>query len=143
LPDSLARLVSDRVEGVVFGRLDDPPWTPPANLRAEDRAAAREALAAFERWLAPADPQHVAARVAALLAHYWVGAMPDGLQSVIAADWIEDLAGFPAHVVDEACRRWRRSEERKPTPAQILDSCERLVAADRRVRDRLRRIAEG
>lgn len=61
----------------------------------------------------------IAAMVARLLSHYWTAAEPAGVRQAQAEDWIEDLSEFlPSHVA-EACRRWRRTQSRKPTIADI------------------------
>lgn len=39
------------------------------------------------------------------------------------ADWLEDLCGFPAAIVAEACQRWRRENTRRPTPGDIRLAC--------------------
>jgi hypothetical protein len=61
----------------------------------------------------------IAALVARLLTHYWTAAEPIGMREAQARDWIEDLCEFIPAQVDEACRRWRRSQSRKPTIADI------------------------
>jgi hypothetical protein len=38
-------------------------------------------------------------------------------------DWLEDLREFPARIVAGACREWRRSATRRPTPADIIRLC--------------------
>lgn len=35
------------------------------------------------------------------------------------ADWLEDLAEFAAPHVAEACKEWRRTQSKRPTPADI------------------------
>jgi hypothetical protein len=59
------------------------------------------------------------ALVARLLTHYWTAAEPIGVRQAQAEDWIEDLCEFLPAQVNEACRRWRRSQSRKPTIADI------------------------
>lgn len=34
-------------------------------------------------------------------------------------DWIEDLMEFDPEIVEGACREWRQTERRRPTPADI------------------------
>ncbi|HEX6972701.1 MAG TPA: hypothetical protein VF234_10830 [Limnochordia bacterium] len=147
MPVSLRPLLAQRPGRSIFSEdgqfLDCEPgaWFP-VELAENALAEARQALYEHDRWLAPAKPERIAARVATLLAHYWVGQMPASLQTAVASDWIEDLREFPAHVIDEAARKWRRMETRRPTPAAVRDLCQRIVATHRRHRDQLRQLVE-
>lgn len=51
----------------------------------------------------------------------------------------EELADFPAAVVIEACKRWRRREKFLPTCAQLVEECHTL----NRRRRALRQLVEG
>jgi hypothetical protein len=62
-------------------------------------------------------------------------------------DWIDDLVGFPLDKIEGACTEWRRSENRRPTPADIrkiltrnapmprTESCHQRFPPDPRTRD--------
>jgi hypothetical protein len=41
----------------------------------------------------------------------------------MARDWVRDLGEFDPAIVEEACTRWRRTEARRPTPADIRRLC--------------------
>ncbi len=84
---------------------------------------AREALQQYDRYLAPAERQDVSARIATLLAHYYVPDMPASLQTAVMSDWLDELSEFPAWAIQEACRDWLRNERRKPTLSEILLRC--------------------
>lgn len=82
-----------------------------------------------------------AALIGRLLAHYWTTNEPQEVRRAIAEDWLEDLGEFPAGVVEAACREWRRTQTRRPTPADIRTLCvaeqhaereHRLAIADHR-----------
>ena len=82
-----------------------------------------------------------AALIGRLLAHYWTTNEPQEVRRAIAEDWLEDLGEFPAEVVEAACREWRQTQSRRPTPADIRTLCiaerhaereHRLVIADHR-----------
>jgi len=64
-----------------------------------------------------------AALISRLLAHYWTTQEPEALRRSIAEDWLDDLAEFGAAVVAIACREWRRTSSRRPTPADIRLLC--------------------
>lgn len=50
------------------------------------------------------------------------GADLEGWMTVV----MEDVGGFPAAVVLEACRRWRRREKFLPAAAELREECHRL-----------------
>lgn len=75
------------------------------------------------------------------MAHYWTADESATVRREQTDDWIEDLAEFPAAVVVAACREWRRTQSRRPTPADIRLLCvterqaqreHQLAIADRR-----------
>lgn len=147
LPVSVKPLVADQPGRVIFGedgQFDtvDAEWQLPAVVTDEQRQDARRALAEYERHLAPAPVEHIGGRVLGALAHHYVPNMPSKVSAIVADDWLEDLGEFPAWAVDEAFKRWRRMEERKPTIAGIRDLCHRIVRKDRQTVERLRKIAD-
>lgn len=75
----------------------------------------------------------VAGHIARLMSHYWTANDPPEIRRLQAEDWLEDLVEFGPDAVAEACRDWRRTQSRRPTPADI-----RLLAADARARNQLR-----
>jgi hypothetical protein len=87
------------------------------------------------------DAEWIGGAVHTLLSFYYV---PGEDQRVVAAQgrmWVEDLRGFPRHVIEAALRDWRRSETRRPTPADIIKLCRshmprpRIVAEPQTVRE--------
>ena len=84
-------------------------------------------LPEYVEYLRPAQRKHVAGRVTTLLAHFFVPDMPVPLQTAVISDWLEDLAEFPPWAVEDACRMWRRTESRRPTPAVIRKICQKAV----------------
>ena len=81
------------------------------------------ALREYDEYLAPADRAQVSARIATLLAHYFVPDMPATLQTAVMTDWLDQLAECPAWAIQTACRHWLRQEKRKPTIADIVELC--------------------
>jgi hypothetical protein len=109
----------------------DSRWKPPA-VRAETLAAIiSNHIPALRRYLAPATPKQISARIIAMLAHFWVGAMPTSLQTAIAADWVDALAAYPLWAIRESASSWLRSHTRKPTIADIVELCESMTRRDR------------
>lgn len=51
--------------------------------------------------------------------HYWTDNDHLATRQAQVEDWIEDLGEFPIGFVEEACREWRQTETRRPTPAAI------------------------
>jgi hypothetical protein len=58
-----------------------------------------------------------------LLNHYWTAADHIAVREAQIEDWIDDLIEFGPKIVAEACRRWRNTESRRPTPADIRKFC--------------------
>jgi len=127
-------------DGSEFEGVEEKPWKPPATITPEQREDCRQALVALTRYLQPAPPEYIGGRVLGALAHHFVPNMPAKVQSLVADDWLDDLAEFPAWAIDEAFRKWRRMEEKKPTIAGIRDLCHRAVKKARQDKERLEKI---
>lgn len=66
----------------------------------------------------------IAERVTTLLSHYWTAADAPEVRKLQLADWIEDLSGFAAATVAEACAEWRHKPGgKRPTPGDIRTIC--------------------
>ena len=61
----------------------------------------------------------IAERITTLLSHYWTADDPPEIRALQMADWLDDLCEFPAPAVAKACETWRRTERKRPTPADI------------------------
>ncbi|MEI6558940.1 MAG: hypothetical protein WCO00_11085 [Rhodospirillaceae bacterium] len=95
---------------------------------------------ALEAVLIPADRGCLLARIHALLSHYRAEALPAVVEEAIAADWADDLGDYPAWVVEEACRAWRRDARRyrfRPLPGDIRRLCDEIAAVPLEMRRRL------
>jgi hypothetical protein len=75
--------------------------------------------------------RRVAELLSRLLSHYWTSADPPAARQLQIEDWIEDLVEFSDEAVEAACRGWRQSETRRPTPAEIRSL---TVMAEERIR---------
>ena len=64
--------------------------------------------------------RQIAALVSRLLSHYWTADDREETRESQIEDWITDLHQFGAEVVSRACGRWRLTQNRRPTPADIV-----------------------
>ncbi len=55
----------------------------------------------------PADAQDIAARLHRLSLHYPDRRLSEKEATLVALDWIDDLAEVPADLIDAALKRWR------------------------------------
>lgn len=148
LPEMLQNLLAQG-ETIRRSRFDDggfvdvrEEWRPPARIPTAAAALARQTLEALRRGpLAPASPNHLLARILALLSHYPAKAMTAEVEQMIALDWAEDLGEFPAWAVDHAARVWRRSRKWRPSIAEMRALCLEACAAERRLAERLAALA--
>lgn len=69
--------------------------------------------------------------VARLMNHYWTADDHPAMRQAQAEDWLEDLAELPPEVVAAACREWRQSSHKRPTPHDIRS----LAIAEQRKRN--------
>lgn len=68
----------------------------------------------------PANEGEIVGRLEALFQHYPPRTMTGG-QAQVWRDWIEDVGHLPSDVLADACRKWRRANNRfAPSPGQLL-----------------------
>lgn len=65
----------------------------------------------------------IAERVTTLLSHYWTAGDDPAIRRLQIHDWLADLGEFPAAIVADACQRWRRTESKRPTIADLRKLC--------------------
>lgn len=82
-------------------------------------------LVAHREWIGGA--------VTTLLSHYWQDRKDELVAEAALADWMDDLEAFPRGVISSAIGTWRRSEHRRPTPADIRSMCIRGMPKPRPV----------
>jgi hypothetical protein len=115
-------------------------WDPPP-LEPIDIAAAKTAIVALERYLTPPDPEWLAIRIAALLAHAWVPELEESAMAMLVDDWSEALARFPGWAVAQAARELIGSGPRL-TIAAMVEACIRLIADTKAELAGLRRLVD-
>jgi hypothetical protein len=64
--------------------------------------------------------------VSRLLSHFWTSDDHPTSRQAQIEDWLEDLDDYTPQQVEDACRKWRRSSSRRPTPHDIR----KLIGAD-------------
>lgn len=119
-------------------------WLPPASVDARHAAIAQRVLDEMERGvLAPADTNHVLARVLALLSHFPGKGLPAPVEEMVALDWADDLGEFPGWAIDQAARVWRRTRKWRPSITEMRTLCEEACAPERRLAARLKAVAQA
>lgn len=119
------------------------PWRAPDRIDPNDAGLARSMIPAYERYLAPASPPWVSGRVATLMSHYYTPDMPQALGAAVFGDWIDILDDLPAHAIQEAAKKWLRTEpRRRPGPGDIRELAMRLVGDEIKTLARLRKLAD-
>ena len=140
IPAAIAALLRPQEESLRFTETSYyavEVWHP-REMTVEQARIAQNYLKVVEKLLAPAEKGRLLTRVLALLSHYRSDPHPPEVEFMIAEDWAEDLGEFPAWVVDEAARQWRRSKKFKPQICEIRDACLRIVGRDMTLLKRLR-----
>jgi len=122
---------------------DTEIWEPRA-VTAADGPALRRQLALVKSAMVPGEPGTILARVHALLAQYRErDPLPAAVEAAVAEDWLDDVGEYPAAVVAEACRRWRRHPVKyrfKPLPGDIRALCVELMGRLPIIAGRLERL---
>lgn len=113
---------------------------PPAVVTPEEAEVARQALVAYERYLAPTPKSHVLGRVAVAFAHWYVPDFDPAVAKGLMNDWATDLAEYPEWALDEAFAKWRRTESKRPHISDIRDLCRRAIRKADHERYRLKAI---
>ena len=72
----------------------------------------------------PATVSAISLLVTKLLSHYWTAEEHAAARQAQVEDWIDDLVEFGSGVVQVACTEWRRTEHRRPLPADIRKLCQ-------------------
>ena len=104
---------------------------------------AAEALASYELYLRAAGREAVLKCILVLLSFYYTPNQDDGVATLAASAWADDLAGFPLWAVEQACADYRHENDRRPTPTHIVTRCADLVFEDGKIIKRLEKLAEA
>lgn len=89
----------------------------------------------------------IMAHIGKLLSHYPPSAGSAVMDKLWWSDWIEDLEGVPADLIEAGCALWRRSAERwAPTPGQFLETIKPMMSMRQALLQRVTKtleLAEG
>jgi hypothetical protein len=147
LPPSVLQLLDGAVihlmEAQGLRTLENQNWVPPEITPGIRQQLTRETMPALERFLAPAQPDELALRVAALLGHYFVSGMDVRVQALIADDWIRLLEPYPMPVLGAVMDEWLRQFRQRPTIADLIQNCETLIARPALQLKLLRKLLDG
>lgn len=113
----------------------------PLQLPAGDRATAQEALLPYEAFLAAGNSTDIMFRLTIMLEHFYVRDIDDDTKAALMFDWIRMIDKYPLWAVQLACDGWLEMNERRPTIANIVQSCETHIRRARFEHHVLQRIA--
>lgn len=119
----------------------DPNWRVPVIVGAAVDEA-HVAIGELEAYLSPATRSWIAARITALLGHWYIAEFPAAVMKAIIDDWVTALADFPAWAIAEGCQAYLSHHDRKPTVAAITLLCVEAVSSTRRELAALRRLVD-
>lgn len=71
------------------------------------------------------------------MSHYWTADDHPATRQAQIEDWIDDLVEFELDIIEEVCREWRRTEIKRPLPAQLRDRASQERDYRNRVRERV------
>ena len=95
------------------------------------------AMADLSASLEPASPQDIAALIESLFLMYNHTGRTDADDAIRARAWLADMRDYPADVIESACVRWRRSDERfAPSPGQLIKLMDPIVSHRRALAER-------
>lgn len=111
---------------------DRADWRLPDRVPDDVAAALPDAVRELERVLAQDDPQALAAIICDLLTLYPEPSRTLEHRTLVADHWLDDLAEYPAAVVAEAARRWRRTQRWAPRISELRALCDEILADRKR-----------
>jgi hypothetical protein len=71
--------------------------------------------------------------IRSLLSLYWRDVASERLDEAQGRWWADDLEAFPQTVIEAAINDWRRSQTKRPTPADMIQLCGRHMPKSRPV----------
>jgi hypothetical protein len=90
----------------------------------------------------PARGSELTARVTALLLHFYVSDLPEGVLEIMIEDWCKALDGLPMWAINQGCDHWVTERGAKPKPAEIRQFAEAALAEISDEQAKLRAILE-
>lgn len=139
LPDSLRPLVEREIYDYDADQPADDAWRMPSRVPDEVRPVLPTLIAGREAAMrAPTEREVVAVLLGRLAMHYALADRPAEHHQMVVDDYVEDLAEYPAAVIAEVVREWRRTEKWWPRVAELRERCETILHQRRKELVRLR-----
>ncbi len=117
-------------------------WELPKSLSSEVAGQLPTLIADHERHLQPASSVEILTFLAQLSLHFWHPDRPKGHDQALLRDYIEDLAEYPADILKEGIRQYRRRGKWFPKTAELREIMEPMLEARRNDLWRLRKLNE-
>lgn len=112
-------------------------YLPPPRLSEREKLDVESALDAIEAALVPARKDETIAELAKLAVVCRVEDRSEKAWAVFFDAMAEDMSEYPIDIVEESCRRWRRSSKFFPTISDMIQIASPLLARRRTQRERL------
>lgn len=145
--ETLSRLKSSLPDGLQSALRQNDVTVPTEKLAAQEAAQLAGIATWADRALQAGPRPEITASIARLFSHYTPRLNPAGLSEgrarevaaermSLKADWLEDMEEYPAWVVADACRQWRRCAKGmfQPSIADIRGICAETMAPVMRTR---------
>ena len=117
-------------------------WELPRSLSPEVAEQLPALIAEHERHLQPAPFEEIVTRLAQLSLHFWHPDRPKGHTQALVRDYAEDLAEYPADILEEGIRQYRRRGKWFPKIAELREIMEPMLEARRNDLRRLQKLIE-
>lgn len=82
-------------------------------------------------------PDRILGRIHALMGHYWVGKEDERSSAAKFMDWYAILKPFPFWAIDEACKEWLATSQKRPAISDIKTLTVATLMPPQRMKERL------
>lgn len=138
LPDSLRALITnERMIDYQTGEYGDR-WHMPERVPDEARPVLPRLISDYERAMRLVTPQETAVILGGLAVLFPLPDRPPEHHQLAFGAYVEDLSEYPAAVLTEVARDWRRTERWWPKIVELRERCEALQQQRRKELARLR-----
>lgn len=97
----------------------------------------QDVQSAIHRLLIPAKRPQIAAHIARLANHYHATPRGDAAAQCYAEDWLDDLSHLPDDIIEAACVKWRRDDNKfMCSPGELLKYANEILRYRRFYADR-------
>lgn len=107
----------------------------------DNRRALLDVQSAIHKLLIPAGRPQIAAHIARLANHYHATPRGDAAAQCYAEDWLDDLAHLPDDIIEAACVKWRRDDNKfMCSPGEFLKYANEIMRYRKFYADRAARV---